>query len=360
MKAPVFVLACVLASPAVQARQFRVIDEHGFERPMTAATVELPDDWTLQSDIRWTGNPCGTYLWHVTAQSANGEAQMEALPTFQLSGSSDPMMQNSIATSIAQRAQFMGQSPYCGAALVRTLDEFVNDYFVPGFRQGAQVTRIDPDEQATAQARQQMQQMLAATPGMVRAFNAEVARVRLDYKVQGQQLSEWIWMQLTATEYNTMGYVDTRVTTLSLRAPTASIERYAPVLDTAVSTTTPDPQWQARVTQVQSQINQTAVNEAAKRSRIISNTNNEINDMIMQGYEQRQQTLDNVYERDSRARRGVGSYTDPTTGQSYDAEYGHERIWVNPYGEYVPGDNPDFDPNEGSDTRWTPAEPGNE
>ena len=76
----------------------------------------------------------------------------------------------------------------------------------------------------------------------------------------------------------------------------------------------------------------------------------------MQGYEQRQQTLDNVYERGSRARRGIDSYTDPTTGESYDADTGHQRIWVNPYGEYVPGDNPNFNPNEGSDTQWTPAE----
>ena len=153
-----------------------------------------------------------------------------------------------------------------------------------------------------------------------------------------------------------LAYVDTRVTTRSLRAPAHAIDRYEPVLDRAVATSTPNAQWQARVAQIQNQVNQPAVGEAGKRSRIISNTNNAINDMIMQGYEQRQQTLDNVYERGSRARRGIDSYTDPTTGESYDADTGHQRIWVNPYGEYVPGDNPNFNPNEGSDTQWTPAE----
>ncbi len=203
MKTRIIAVACLAVSTAAQAKQFQVIDQHGFERPMTAATVELPADWTLQSDIRWTGNPCGTYLWHVTAQSGNGEAQMEALPTCQLTGSTDPLTQNSIASAIAQRAQFTGQSPYCGAALVRNIQEFVSNYFVPGFRPGAEVTEIVPDQQATAKSRQQMQQRLSGMQGMVRSVNAEAAKVRLEYAVGGQRLSEWIWMQLVATEYST-------------------------------------------------------------------------------------------------------------------------------------------------------------
>jgi hypothetical protein len=357
MKIRLSLVLCLLLTTSVQARVFHVIDQYGFERPMSAMTLELPDDWSLQSDIRWGANPCGMYLWHVLAQSGDTQARLEGLPAFHFTGSTDPMTQSSIATVIAQQAQLTGQSPYCQAVLIYSIEGFLNDYFIPLFRPGAELVQFVPDAAASANTRQQTLQSLAGMQGMLQELNVEVARVRLDYPDQGEGVAEWIYIQLVAKEYAMMPYVDTEVAILSLRAPVRQIDRYLEVLNRAIETSKPNPQWQARVAQVRNQVGQTAVREAGKRSRIISESNNQIGDMIMQGWQQRQQTLDNVYDRGARARQGIGRYTDPIGGTGYDAEYGHERIWVNPYGEYVPGNDPYYDPNLDSDTQWLPAEP---
>lgn len=357
MKSLAALLLGLLLSAASQAREYEIIDRTSFERPMVAATVELPDDWRIQSNILWGRNPCGGYLWHIQAWSGDGEVQLEGLPSFTFSGSANPMTHMSLQSSIAQQVEFTGHCAYCAARMVGSIQEFVSSYYVPVFRPGAEIKEFVPDVEATASSQQELQLSIAAMQGLIRPVNAEVAKVRLDYLADGKRLSEWIWVQLTATENTMVGYVDTRVGTLTLRAPSESIDRYENILDHAIVTTNINPQWQARVNQALNQMSQSATQHAGRRAQIMSESQREIGNMMQQGYEARQQTLDELYDRSSRARLGIGGYTDPLSGQRYEAEYGHDQIWVNQFGEYLPGSDPYFDPNLGSDTQWMPAEP---
>jgi len=50
----------------------------------------------------------------------------------------------------------------------------------------------------------------------------------------------------------------------------------------------------------------------------------------------------------------VGPYDDPITGQNVELPSEYTQAWSTPLGEYILSDDPNFNPNIGSNQTWTP------
>jgi hypothetical protein len=74
--------------------------------------------------------------------------------------------------------------------------------------------------------------------------------------------------------------------------------------------------------------------------------------MIMDSYNQRQDTLDRLSTQFSQTIRGVDEYRDPFEGQGVELPGGYDHAWSNALGEYILTDDPSFDPKIGSNLNW--------
>ena len=84
--------------------------------------------------------------------------------------------------------------------------------------------------------------------------------------------------------------------------------------------------------------------------RQIGNTLNEIDDMIIQGYNERSRIQDRMFDSYSRAVRGVDLYNDPGSSAAVELPTGFDRAWSDG-NRYIISDDPLYDPNSDQNLR---------
>ena len=70
-------------------------------------------------------------------------------------------------------------------------------------------------------------------------------------------------------------------------------------------------------------------------SRSVARAGDQINDMIMKGYHDRQAVMDRVNQRWDRTIRQVEVYHNPVTGENVELPSGYSHVWRDKSGEYV-------------------------
>ena len=147
------------------------------------------------------------------------------------------------------------------------------------------------------------------------------------------------------TQTNTMwgvGYI------FSFKSDKGKLDEQTKLFQTIVSSFRLSPRWFSKYNQVveyliQQQIRQ--IQSVGELSRIISRTHNEISDMMMETYNNRQQVYDRLSENFSQHIRGVDEYYDPVEQRRVELPSGYNEGWVNGLGEYILSDNPNYNPN---------------
>jgi hypothetical protein len=154
--------------------------------------------------------------------------------------------------------------------------------------------------------------------------------------------------------YWSMGYLT------SFRASRERLESYDTLYRAIFASVKLNPAWTALVQQViQGLTNNTIrhINQIGALLRQISRDFNEISDMNMRGWQERSAASDRISEKFSQTIRGVDPYYDPNTGQTVELPSGYTQAWSTPLGEYLLSDDPNFNPNIGSNQTWTPLTP---
>jgi hypothetical protein len=94
------------------------------------------------------------------------------------------------------------------------------------------------------------------------------------------------------------------------------------------------------------------IRAAGELSRYISQTHNEISDMMMKSYENRQASEDRINKNWSQYMRGVDEYYNPVEQRPVELPSGFKNAWVNGRGEYIVTDSVNFNPNVELDGNW--------
>jgi hypothetical protein len=87
-------------------------------------------------------------------------------------------------------------------------------------------------------------------------------------------------------------------------------------------------------------------------SRIISQTQDQISDMIMSSYQSRQETMEILSTQFSQSIRGVDEYHDPFKETGMEPPGGYDYAWSNNLGKYIMTDDPNFNPNIETNLNW--------
>lgn len=354
-------------------KKVRIVDERGFERPLTALTLLIPADWQFQGNAQYAAAPgCHANLVRLVfrAASPDGRLAIDMLPGNTWQWADDPNSVQMLQANNRQLAQFGARG--CDIVPPLTAEDFLRRSVIPSQRRDARVAGIEPIPDVAQQVAEHAHQIeqAAAIQGLPIRIRANVARARLAYSVNSQPAEEWLTAMtfssaLPAPTFNmytgrmgqTLFYTCGGDHLFGLRAPQGQLDAQEKFFRMILSTIRVDPQWQARVTQAIANLQATDTKGARDRSAIITQSGHDISNIISQTYDNKTKSQDRAMEGWSQYLRGVETYRNPATGETVDLsnQYGH--AWAGPNNEYIVTDSTNFDPNVSLHGNWTRLEP---
>jgi hypothetical protein len=146
---------------------------------------------------------------------------------------------------------------------------------------------------------------------------------------------------------------------VAYRAPAGQLEQAMPLLMAIANSVQPTPQWAKMKADHVAAMNRIALKGAADRSRIIAQANAEINQIIREGFEQRQAAQDRTHEKFINAIREVENYTVPGSSTQVQLPNSYKHVFANGNGEYILTNDALYNPNADQNVnnlRWEPMQ----
>ena len=377
---PAAVLALLLPLSGVAAetgylrlKRVQIIDRHGFEQPMPAMSVLIPTGWSFDGEVRLAqriGDPADLVKLAFRSASPDGRLAIEMFPGWSWSWADDPMMRQAMQNQNAMAARMGGAAVEVAPPM--SARDFLARVAVPRLRPGAKVLGIEPipDLDQTLQTQVKQAQAVATQAGVQMRIRGDQARARIAITSGKGQAEEWITavVYTRSTAMPSMNpatgqmaqsalHQSTADSLFGLRAPPGELPANEKLFRTVLGTVRVDPVWQARVAQVQASMQANNVQGARDRSRIIAQSNEEIQKMIRESHDTKTRSQDLNSERWSDAMRGVQTYRNPVTGENVKLDNSYAHAWANGNGEYVLSSSPGFNPGQVLQGTWTELQP---
>jgi hypothetical protein len=316
----------------------------------------IPASWQFNGGIQWVlDNPAMPATAAFTVRNPQGKEELEIFPNQSFFWTTNQM----ILSTLPAGSRYFGAEVRPMLGPLQALREIV----IARFRQNAQGLKVVsekplPELAKALGASSQAQQGITTS--------AAAGKIRIQYAKGGAPLEEEICAvvesisfpirTMTGMASNTNWYVDY---IFSFKAEQGRLDSQAKTFQTMINSFRVNPQWFNKYNQVveyliQQQIKH--IQSVGQLSRIISQTHNEISNMMMDTYNQRQQVYDKISDNFSQYVRGVDKYYDPLEGKAVELPSGYDNAWANSLGEYIVSENPNFNPNVGSNQTWQKIE----
>jgi hypothetical protein len=337
----------------LRLKMISYVDQQGVG--VEAFRMLIPADWEFEGGVQWLMNNPGTpAVVAFRAYNPQGEEAFEAFPSISCYWTNNPM----ITTMFPVGSLYYGNEVRPPAPALQVLREIV----VPRYR-GQMPGLQFVDQEHLPDLPQALQ---AASPADSSSItSADGARVRICYRRGDRDVEEDVFgvveVSQVATPMLMMGAMENVFWIadyiFSFRALAGQLDGLSDMFLAMMRSFRLNPQWYGRYVQVsqyliQNQIQQ--IRHIGQISQIVSRTSDQISDMMMDSYYQRQQTLDQLSTQFSQAIRGVDEYYDSFEQQGVELPGGYDHAWSNSLGEYILTDDPNFDPNVGSNLNWEP------
>jgi hypothetical protein len=181
------------------------------------------------------------------------------------------------------------------------------------------------------------------------------ARSSFEYERQGRPMQEDVYAVVVAVQLAPPLVNWLPHTSFSFTAARGDLPQRAQLFGAMIASLTPDLRWYNRYMQFVDACTRAAIdasNQAVVRSRIISQTNDEISAMRRQAFANRQAAQDRVNAKFSQYIRGVESYQHPFEQRRVELPSGYANVWTNRSGEYLLSNSAGYNPNVGSNVEW--------
>jgi len=157
------------------------------------------------------------------------------------------------------------------------------------------------------------------------------------------------WGMVTYNTNWTVSYI------FSYKAEKGKLEAAAKIFETITYSFQVNKYWYNKYVQlveylIRNQIQQ--IHSVGEFSRKLAQISNEIREDNLQSWYDRQAVGDRIAEDFSQYVRGVDEYYDPIEGRPVELPAGYDNAWTNASGEYIISDDPNYNPNIGSNLNW--------
>lgn len=324
------------AAGTLHVRPVQVMDQTGFDRPVSAFTILVPQHWQARGGVVWGADgPCNQmgYNFDWWATSPDGAQGIGILPTHRWvssmgQGTTNPCPDLQIASARdllqQQAAQLMPSAQ-------------ILDY------------RPRPDAlKALGAPEGGVQRMPMSGGELVMGWDA--GEILLAYTVNGQDYRALLggtvvtWTNRYFPSYGMPGLE------MSGGASLPGFAAFAPAgqldLGTAEalrSSIRPDPEWNRRIAEHHAIINKTNRDGQTEIARINRESNAEISKIINDGYESRMKSMDRNQREFGEYIRGVETYAD-RNGGTVELDHTYNHAWQLDDGSYVLTNDNFFEP----------------
>jgi hypothetical protein len=333
----------------LRLKRISVIDKQGTGGE--AFSFLVPVDWIVDADVYWLfdnpGMPANAY---VKAKSPDGDLMFEAMPVL-------PFFWTSSQFSLSMNPPGSVYAGHRVAQPVNALDGLTN-IVLPTYRKNVQNLQIIDRSNMP-----ELVKSIATSGNQTNGLQhfATGAKLKLNYTLQNQLYEEELYgISEGSTGYVTdlyQGQVSSTFWYLEyLYAFTAAKGKLEPnrkTFEIIIQSFKMNKQWFNTYMQVvQMLINQNmqAIYQAGQISRIISQTNNEISQIITDSYWQRQSVNEKVANNFSQYIRGTANYIDK--GKIVELPDYYNNVWSNGNGEYILSNGNNYDPNKLINGNW--------
>jgi hypothetical protein len=359
-------VACT-ASPAPEAgkhqlilRKQVVVDQQGLG--YEAFRMLVPKDWSFAGGITWNFGkfPPEAHTAY-TVTSPDGRAVIESFPALNLYFSPDPMMQQSFAQS--------------GSTIMQPMqaEAFLKNVYISHVRADASGVKIVDSQPLPDLARHALEvnQFMMNLFGQISPFRfpfelrADSARVKFEYMQGGKKMVEDVtatvdyFISSTTSMYGgVVQSVSWTPSVISFRAPAEEFDQRVPAYQIVIATHWDNPRYGVELTRLMATITREQLRQQQaifNRMQQIHRTQEEISDMIYEGYQKRSAAYDRIFDNYSQVLRGVETYNDPVNKWNVELPTGYNSAWTNGI-DYVFSDSASFDPNIGSTQNWQKME----
>jgi hypothetical protein len=335
------------------------IDDKGNNVP-GAVRMMIPTTWQVQGSIRPMGGLGGCFAdlasISVHAQSADGSLVFEAMPDLTYQYADD---QQTVQTMTQEGQAFAkaGIKP-CPVIPPQRAADFLQK-IIPKYYPDAKIISVDAYPQLDQLVRERLGLSLKGTSndGNVRT---EAARARLEYEHDGRTIEQWVtvgeWMRIYPSGRGNV--YDCHATMLmSFSAPKGQLDGNESLFRLIAFNITHDPQWDAHINGMIAQLYQQQQAQEAKRSQLIAQFQKQVADTVNEVTQNAQRGADQAAFGEDQIARGVQTFRNPETGQTFELSNLHDHAWLSSDNTYVMSDDPNFNPNGQLDGSWTALEP---
>ena len=351
------------APQSASGRYFRMksvqFDDKGNNAP-AAVRMMIPTTWQAQASIRTMGGLGGCFADLETvaihAQSADGSLVFEAMPDLTYQFADD---QQTVRT-MAQEGQGFAKAGMkaCPVIPPQRAADFLQK-IIPKYYPDAKIVSVDAYPELDQLVRERLGLPLkgASNQGNVRT---EAARARLEYEHDGRTIDQWVtvgeWMRIYPSGHGNV-YDCHATMIMSFSAPKGQLDGNESLFRLMAFNISHNPQWDATINGMVAKLYQQQQIEEAKRSQIIAHFQQQVADTANEVAANRERGSEQAAFGEDQIVRGVQTFRNPETGQTFELSNLHDHAWLNSDNTYVMSDDPNFNPNGQLDGSWTALEP---
>jgi hypothetical protein len=311
----------------------------------------MPASWKFEGGMQWIlDNPAMPSVTAFKVYNPEGNEQFEVFPNHCYFWSNNQQLLK----------MFPPGSKYFGSIVKQPISaqKALRNIILPEQRGGFSNLMLLKDENLP-----ELPKALAGS-NQGQGNNSSGAKLRVSYILNGVTIEEEFYavvelitfpvQSMYGTFYNTIWYVDY---IFSFKAEKGKLESNTKIFQTITASFKLNPQWYAKYSNVieymaQQQISQ--IRSVGEFSRMLSRISDQISDEKMQQFYARGEVYDRVSQKFSDNMLGIDRYYDPYEGKEVELPSGYDQAWSNNNGEYIVSDNPNYNPNEGSNLNWQP------
>jgi len=319
-----------------------------------AYSLLIPSDWQFQGTVVWNlDNTLMPAAAKIKAWNPNGNEEFDIFPNQAYFWTDNPLVQQTNPPG----------STYFGASVSEELGplEALKEVVLPTFRGDVENLNV-----VSEQLLPSMDQLFKTGTDPVSgiSYSASSGKIRVEYTLNGIDMEEEMYCVIQSIKIPLQSIYGTTTSNnwymsylASFRAEKGQLDSQSKVFQTIAYSCSIDKNWLNKYNQlvaylIQNQIKQ--IQTAGELSNILAQTSDQISQENLQDWEQRQSVNDKLVTDFSNQILEIQPYNNPIDGTTVDLPAGYNNAWVNSNGEYILADNPNFNPNIGSNLNWQP------
>jgi hypothetical protein len=335
-------------------RKFTYVDQQG--TGIEAFSFLMPSDWKFEGGMQWIlDNPVMPAITAFRVFNPVGREQFEVFPNHCYFWTSNP--QQLILSPPGSR--------YFGSIVMQPMpaEEALVNIILPEFRNGFQGLNVvfheDLPELPIALGAGNMGEGYVSSAATGAKMRVSYIRDEIPMEEEFYAVVETITFPIQSmygTFYNTIWYIDY---IFSFKAEKGKLESNTKPFQAITSSFKLNPAWYAKYSNVieymaQQQITQ--IRSIGEFSRLLSRMSDQMSEQNLQQFYARGEVYDKVAQKFSDNTLGIDRYYDPFEEREVELPSGYNHAWSNNNGEYILIDDPNFNPNVGSNLHWEPLQ----